>query len=61
MVSFLTALGAGLGVALLLIMALAPALDALPLPRREPRADASRRAHRLPVGLHRGPGARRAA
>jgi hypothetical protein len=59
MTSFLTALGAGLGVALLLIMALAPALDALPLPRREPRP--ARRAHRLPVDLHRGPGARRAA
>jgi hypothetical protein len=51
MTSFLTALGAGLGVALLLIMALAPALDALPLPRRGPR----------PVDPHRGPGARPAA
>jgi hypothetical protein len=59
MTSFLTALGAGLGVALLLIMALAPALDALPLSRREPRP--ARRAHRLPIGPHRGPGARRAA
>jgi hypothetical protein len=58
MTSFLTALGAGLGVALLLIMALAPALDALPLPRR---TEPARRAHRSPVEMHRGPAARRAA
>jgi hypothetical protein len=55
MASFLTALGAGLGVALLLIMALAPALDALPLPRR---AAPVRRAS---GGAHRTPAARRAA
>jgi hypothetical protein len=60
MTDFLTALGAGLGVALLVVMALVPALLALP-PARRDRPAPAHRPRPVPVGVRGGHGVRGAA
>jgi hypothetical protein len=64
MTTFLTALGAGLGIALLVIMALLPALEALPLRRRDRAVrpqPSSAEPPAEPLALSGGPGPRRSA